>query len=87
MEINIKEIADGFYNLLKDKLNILGPELKEKAEKRYLECSVCEMRNGNTCDPSRCLPHIVTNDVRCGCGCRLNAKVLSMESSCPIGKW
>jgi hypothetical protein len=87
MEINIKEITDGFYNLLKDSLNLLSPELKDKAQKRYLHCSVCEMRKGNICDPKICLPHVTTNKIKCGCGCRLNAKVLSMTSSCPIGKW
>ena len=31
--------------------------------------------------------HVVTGELKKGCGCRLAAKALSPGSECPLGKW
>lgn len=69
---SIKNIASGWFNVVKDKLGILKPEVKIKAENRLKICSTCPQRKGDSCGV---------------CGCPLIAKCRSMESNCPIGRW
>lgn len=85
--MNPKEIIDGWFNLVKDKLDILNPELKEIAEQRIQICNVCELRRGNRCDPKKCIQHKITKELKCGCGCNLSAKAMSRKSQCPTGQW
>ena len=83
----LKEIFDGWGNLVKDKFGILNEEIKIMAQIRLEQCHICSMRSGNVCDPTKKIKHIVTEQMVSGCGCSLSAKTLSPDSECPAGKW
>ena len=83
----LKEIFDGWGNLVKDKFGTLNEETKLMAQIRLEQCHSCSMRSGNTCDPSKQIKHIVTEQLVWGCGCNISAKTLSPTSECPAGKW
>ena len=83
----LKEILDGWGNVLKDKFGTLNEETKIMAEIRIEQCHSCSNRRGNVCDPTKQIKHIVTEQMVWGCGCNLTAKTLSPDSECPAGKW
>lgn len=83
----LKEIFDGWGNVVKDKFGILNEETKIMAEIRLEQCHSCSNRSGNICNPTRKIKHIVTGEMVWGCGCNLTAKTLSPDSECPAGKW
>lgn len=83
----LKEIFDGWGNLVKDKFGTLNEEVKIMAQIRLEQCHTCRMRSGNVCDPTKQLKHIVTEQLVRGCGCNISAKTLSPDSECPAGKW
>jgi len=83
----LKEIYDGWGNLIKDKLKILNPEIKEIGKRRLLICDVCEIRTKDICNPLKKGIHTITGKLVNGCGCALSAKVLSPNSKCPLGKF
>jgi len=83
----ISQILTGWGNLIKSHFVALEPELKSLSENRLIVCNGCSMRAGGTCDPTKKGKHVVTGELRSGCGCRLAAKALSPGSSCPLGKW
>ncbi len=70
--MEISNIISGWFNVAKDKLGILSPEINTKAEERLKICSACPQRKGDNCG---------------ACGCPLVAKVRSPQSNCPIKKW
>ena len=94
---NINDILEGWGNNLKDKLNLLEPELKSKGKKRLLICNSCELRVNNTCDKNKKgfaeIDFIYNNQKReknklyNGCGCNLSAKTVCNDCKCPLGKW
>jgi len=69
--MNPKHIAEGWFNLFKDKLGILPEALKKESERKLQICSLCPQRENNTCKI---------------CSCTLTAKVKS-SSNCPLSKW
>lgn len=73
-----KQIVEGFKNLFgEDDIYI-----EEVAQERMDICSNCPYNSKNQPD------HRFRPDQHClKCGCTLPAKVRSMNSSCPIGKW
>lgn len=83
----IEQILTGWGNYVKSHFVDLKPELKEESEKRLKICHSCDMRIGGTCSPQKMGKHVVTGELKKGCGCRLAAKALSPGSSCPLGKW
>lgn len=83
----VSQILTGWGNLVKSHFVDLEPELKAQGENRLLICNSCHMRNGGTCDPRKQGKHVVTGELKTGCGCRLAAKALSPGSHCPLGKW
>ena len=70
----IGEIKEGWTNLVKDKFDVLSPEMKDLAVNRYNICNNCKFRNKklNICNI---------------CKCYLPAKVLSLNSFCPKQEW
>lgn len=70
-----KEIINGWTNLLNKKKHV-----EEIASKRKEICSNCE-HNSKFYKTLRFDEHCME------CGCTLSAKVRSLESECPIGKW
>lgn len=83
----LKEILDGWGNVVKDRFGVLDEEIKVMAQIRLEQCDSCSMRSGNICDPKKELKHIVTEQLVNGCGCNISAKTLSPNSECPAGKW
>lgn len=83
----LKEIFEGWGNVVKDKFGVLNEETKIMAQIRLEQCHSCHMRSGNVCDPLKQTKHIVTEQLVRGCGCNLTAKTLSPDSECPAGKW
>ena len=83
----IKEILDGWGNVIKDNFGYLNEETKQMAQIRLEQCHSCSIRSGNLCDPTKQIKHIVTEQMVWGCGCYLAAKTLSPDSECPAGKW
>jgi hypothetical protein len=81
------QIVDGFVNLAKDQIGLLDGEIKAIAEKRYRHCLSCTMRDNNSCSTSRSNENIETGEITFGCGCYLQAKILSPDSKCPLSKW
>jgi hypothetical protein len=88
MSINKKkEIFNGFFNLVKDELNLLDKNTKKLAETRANICKGCPANVNKICNALVMVQDIVTNKSVPGCGCYLPAKVLSKESKCPANKW
>lgn len=83
----ISQILTGWGNLVKSHFVDLPEDLKSLSEQRLIVCNGCPMRAGGTCDPRKEGKHVVTGELKSGCGCRLAAKALSPGSSCPLGKW
>ena len=83
----LEQIFTGWGNYIKSHFVDLSPELKKESEKRLKICHTCDMRNGGTCSTQRMGKHVVTGELKRGCGCRLAAKALSPGSECPLGKW
>jgi hypothetical protein len=68
-----KEIASGFKNLLRSKLNLTTEEEETLFQTRKKICNVCPLnKDGITCSM---------------CGCVLSAKVRAINTSCPDGNW
>jgi len=83
----IKEIIDGWSNYALKGLNLLDENVKEIGKKRISICNSCNIRTHNFCSPRKQGKHKETGKLINGCGCLLNAKVLSLDSTCPLGKW
>jgi len=83
----LNEILDGWGNLIKSNFGLLGEEYQIMAEQRLVLCNSCPIRTNNTCDPSKEIRNIKTNQIVKGCGCNISAKTLSPQSECPAGKW
>lgn len=83
----IKDIIEGWANVVKDRFNQLDPETKKVSEDRLMLCNICDIRTGNTCDPRKLGEHVDNGRLVRGCGCNISAKTLSTNSKCPLGKW
>jgi len=67
----IREIWNGWKNLFFKK-----PDVETIAKEREEVCNGCEMKMEQ-----------IGIQVCGGCGCPLMAKIRSLESQCPMGKW
>jgi hypothetical protein len=83
----IREIIEGWANVVKDHFDAVDPQTKELSKKRLLYCDICNIRQGNNCSPHIFGYHEVTGYRVSGCGCNISAKSLSRNSECPLGKW
>jgi|TARA_B110000908_G_C10097121_1_gene376843 hypothetical protein len=83
----INQIFTGWANYVKNKFDILSPEIKVLSESRLLECDACHMRSGHQCDPRKKGKHVKSGNTVNGCGCNIAAKTMSPGSICPLGKW
>lgn len=69
----VEEIANGFKNILKSKLNLTTEEEEELFSTRKKVCDAC---------------HFNKNNLTCSsCGCVLSAKVKSVKTECPEKYW
>jgi hypothetical protein len=69
----VKNIAEGYTNLVKAKLNIASELIEEMSKERMDLCNACVNKSEN----GRCAL----------CGCVLAAKTRSPEDQCPERKW
>lgn len=83
----LKEILDGWSNFVLKELDLLSNEIKQIGKVRIDICNGCEIRTHNICSPNKKAKHKENGKLVNGCGCLLNAKVLSLDSTCPLGKW
>lgn len=83
----IKDILQGWGNLVKDQFNLLDEETKELSELRLYNCHFCHLRDGNMCSPNKKGEHIYSGQIVSGCGCNIAAKSLAPDARCPLGKW
>lgn len=83
----IKNILNGWANLIKDSFNQLDTDLKKMSEERLNICDSCDIRLGSVCDPRKMGTHIETGHLKRGCGCNIAAKTMNVNSKCPLGKW
>lgn len=72
--MKLRQIALGWFRLLKSKLGYISPELKELAASRLSICATCEHRSKVTC----------TCNI---CGCYLPAKAQVYTENCPDNRW
>jgi len=72
--LNIGSIFNGYFNLFKNKLNLLNKEKKELYNKRLNICLNCEflLKESNTCEI---------------CGCFIKIKTKSNKAKCPKNFW
>ena len=82
-----KEIFDGFFNLVKDELDLLDKNTRTLAITRSSICNKCPANIKNVCNKNVMVKNEVTKDFIPGCGCYLPSKVLSPKSQCPANKW
>jgi hypothetical protein len=83
----LREILEGWGNVIKDQFNAVDPVTKAVSKKRLELCDPCGLRQGNTCSPQIYGYHVITEKRVNGCGCNISAKTLSPSSQCPLGKW
>ena len=83
----LKEILDGWSNMVLKQLNKLDQNIIGIGEKRIEICKDCNIRTHNICSPTKRGKHKQNGKLINGCGCLLDAKVLSIKSTCPLGKW
>ena len=88
----VKEITDGWYNLV-----FPSEEIKAIATSRAIQCADCTLNKNNICSSTR-QGQVVKDfsyhgeprkagEIRSGCSCILSAKTHSEQSICPLGKW
>ena len=82
-----KEIFDGFFNLVKDELDLLDKQTRNLAVTRSSICAQCPANVNKVCSADVQIKDLITEKMVPGCGCYLPAKVLSPESQCPANKW
>ena len=71
--MDIKNVTEGYYNLLKHKIKISRKDIEDMSQFRLEVCASCEdLRKDLSCDV---------------CGCDLNAKTRATKAKCPVGKW
>jgi hypothetical protein len=92
MKFNIKHIIEGITNSV-----FVKEEVEKIANQRYEICSTCP-KNSKVIKEDRKDPEKVTEagpyyseirlDEHCSmCACNIHAKVRSLHTDCPIGKW
>jgi hypothetical protein len=77
MELNLKDIANGYYNLLLKGVGVPNEQIEELAAKRLEHCDACETNGAPTILGGHCTL----------CGCLMSAKSRSINAKCPLGKW
>ena len=71
--MDIKQVTEGYYNLLKKKIKISSKDIEDMSQYRLEICTSCEeFTEKQTCNV---------------CGCNMNAKTRAQSAKCPIGKW
>lgn len=88
-EINILDILNGCANHFL--VDFYNPNLREKIKKvaiyRLKFCAVCEINNNGTCDITKTIKNVETEEMVNGCGCNIKCKTALLEMFCPASKW
>ena len=83
----IREIIEGWANVIKDQFDAVDPVTKAISKKRLKLCNECALRQGNVCSHHIYGYDIISGERKGGCGCNISAKTLSPSSQCPLNKW
>ena len=62
----IREIIEGWANVIKDQFDAVDPVTKAVSKKRLMECNPCPLRQSNTCSPQIMGYHVITNERKSG---------------------
>lgn len=85
---------NGWYNYLTD-----NEAIKPLAETRLLICSTCPLNVDNICTSKLKAPvsysfvyeklneYRLAGEMKSGCGCPLQKKVMSFDTQCPLNSW
>lgn len=82
----LKDIAEGWFNILLNSINLLDEGSRELGIQRASVCKTCPVRTNNKCDSEK-THRKKTGEKFNGCGCFVEAKVLCMNCECPGGFW
>lgn len=87
MKFNVKHIAEGIKNSIWVK-----DEVEKIANTRYDICRTCDKNSSVIKDTPESSPgpyySTIRPDEHCSmCACNLHAKVRSLHTACPIGRW
>jgi hypothetical protein len=85
--MNVKNIFNGWWNLLKQKTVGHQECIEQQVKYRESICTNCKVNKSNICSNTREDFHIYTGEKVSGCNCPLAAKVNSYSDTCPLGKW
>ena len=72
MKINLRNIAEGYLNLIKKGFRVTNKDVEDLSRWRTNICKECENKENVICKL---------------CGCILAAKTRVLEEKCPIDKW
>lgn len=81
----VENIIEGYLKELK--IESLSQSDKDLAVSRLSICVACPLYKNGYCDTNGKIKNVKTGQVVKGCGCRLKAKVLCGDCSCPADKW
>lgn len=87
MKENLSVLFQGWANYIGSRIQGISDRMKEIAKDRASICDSCPIRSMSVCDPTKSGVHVITKDVKKGCGCFIPAKILAEGSVCPLGKW
>lgn len=72
--MNPINVAEGWMNVARKKLDIARPEVEALAKIRGEICIACE--------------HVGKENIKCGlCGCAIEAKIRAPHEKCPDKRW
>jgi hypothetical protein len=73
----IKQIAEGYWNLLRKKTGYTNAEVEQLANLRLDHCGICQVNNQPGLVNGRCIL----------CNCVMESKARAINAKCPVGKW
>ena len=86
MKLNVKHILEGIKNSI-----FVKEEVEKIAAVRYATCKVCPKNSTNKdkadFDPGKHFNKLRPDEHCSICACNIHAKVRSLHTDCPIGKW
>jgi len=80
---NISGVAEGWSNLIKDKLGVLSPREKEVVEKRIIKCSECPFNSSNA-KKNLGYETDLGYDHCSSCKCPLDVKPFALHDNCGL---
>lgn len=86
----VGDIIEGHYKEITNQEN----ELYQERIKICKKCPLYSDKFGGLCDPKKCWNTVKNTsedfpgkNIKCGCGCRLSAKLRLKNTECVLNKW